>query len=162
MAQVDYYLKVDGAPGESMDAKHKDECEVLSFSFGATQSGSAAYGKGLGAGKVNMHDFSFVMKANKAGPKLFVKCATGEHIPKAILTCRKAGKDQQEYLKYTFSNLIVSSYTEAGQGGNDPIPLVSVSLNFSKLEVEYKEQNQDGSLGGVTKGTFDLKENKGS
>jgi type VI secretion system secreted protein Hcp len=162
MAQVDYFLKVDGAPGESMDDKHKDECEILSFSFGATQTGTAAFGKGLGAGKVQMHDFSFVMKANKAGPKLFLKCATGEGIPKAILVCRKAGKDQQDYLKYSFSDLIISSYQEAGQGGNDPIPLQSVSFNFSKIEIEYKEQNADGSLGGTTRAEFDLKKNKGN
>jgi len=162
MSQADYFLKVDGCPGESMDEKHKDECELLSFSFGASQTGSAAYGKGLGAGKVQMQDFLFVMKANKAGPKLFVKCATGEGIPKAVMTCRKAGKEQQDYLKYTFSDVIVSSYNEGGSGGSDPIPIQSVSLNFSKMEVEYKEQNPDGSLGGVTKGSFDLKANKGA
>ena len=162
MSQADYFLKVDGCPGESMDAKHPDECELLSFSFGASQTGSAAYGKGLGAGKVQMQDFLFVMKANKAGPKLFVKCATGEGIPKAVMTCRKAGKDQQDYLKYTFTDIIVSSYNEGGAGGSDPIPIQSVSLNFSKMEVEYKEQNPDGSLGGVTKGAFDLKTNKGT
>ena len=68
MSQADYFLKVDGAPGESMDDKHKDEIECISFGFGCSQTGSAAYGKGLGAGKVSMQDFSFVMKANKAGP----------------------------------------------------------------------------------------------
>lgn len=162
MSQADYYLKVDGAPGESMDEKHKDEIEILSFGFGASQTGSAAYGKGLGAGKVSMQDFSFVMKSNKAGPKLFVKCATGEGIPKAVLCCRKAGKEQQDYLKYTFTDLIISSYNEGGAGGSDPIPIQSVSFNFSKMEMEYKEQNADGSLGGVTKGSFDLKANKGA
>jgi len=161
MAQADYYLKIDGVPGESMDEKHKDEIECLSFGFAATQTGSAAYGKGLGSGKVSMHDFSFVMKACKAGPKLFVKCATGEGIKQAILTCRKAGKDQQDYLKYTFTDLIISSYNEGGAGGSDPIPVCSVSFNFSKMEMEYKEQNPDGSLAGVTKAHFDLKTNKG-
>jgi type VI secretion system secreted protein Hcp len=143
-----------------MDAKHPNECELLSFSFGAAQSGTPSYGKGLGAGKVQMHDFSFMMKANKAGPKLFELCATGAGIKQAILTCRKAGKDQQDYLKYTFSDIIVSSYTEGGAGGNDPIPIQSVSVAFSKLEIEYKEQNADGSLGGMVKGGFDLKTNQ--
>lgn len=159
MSQADYYLKIDGAPGESQADKKTDEIECITFGFHAHQTGSAAYGKGLGAGKVQMGDFSFHMKANKAGPKLFEKCATGEGIPKAVLTCRKAGKDQQDYLKYTFTDLIISSYSEAGQGGTDPIPIQSVSFNFSKVEMEYKEQNADGSLGGMTKGGFDLKKN---
>lgn len=160
MSQTDYFLKVDGAPGESMDSKHKDECELLSFRFGASQSGTPSYGKGIGAGKVTMHDFHFLMKANKAGPKLFEKCASGEHIKQAILTCRKAGKEQQDYLKYTFTDLIISSYNEGGTGGSDPIPVQEVSVAFAKLEIEYKEQNIDGSLGGMVKGSFDLKLNK--
>jgi type VI secretion system secreted protein Hcp len=161
MSQADYFLKVDGAPGESQDSKHSSEIEVLSFTFGASQVGSASYGKGLGAGKVSMQDFSFLMKANKAGPKLFLACAQGTHIKTAVLTCRKAGKDQQDYLKVTFTDLLVSSFNEAGSGGSDPIPMQSISLNFSKIEYEYKEQNADGSLGGVTKAHFDLKTNKG-
>lgn len=161
MSQADYFLKVDGAPGESMDKKHSGEIELISFGFGASQVGSASYGKGLGAGKVQMRDFSFVMKANKAGPKLFLACAQGTGIKTAVLTCRKAGKDQQDYLKVTFTDLLVSSYSEDGAGGTDPIPIQSISLNFSKIEYEYKEQNADGSLGGTTKSHFDLKTNQG-
>ena len=98
MALVDYFLKIDGCPGESMDAKHKDEIHILSFSFGASQSGTMAFGGGGGAGKVQMQDFHFMMNVNKASPVLFQKCATGEHIPKATLTARKAtGDDRSEY-----------------------------------------------------------------
>ena len=32
-------------------------------------------------------------------------CASGEHLKKAVLTCRKAGKEQQEYLKITFDDV---------------------------------------------------------
>ncbi len=102
------------------------------------------------------------MKANKAGPKLLVKCATGEGIPKAVFTARKAGKDQQDYLVYTFYELIISSYNEGGSGGSDPIPIQSVSFNFSKIEMEYKEQTAQGTLAGTVKTSFDLKANKGA
>src|SRR5262245_42206113 len=92
MAAVDYFLKLDGVPGESQDATHKDEIQVSSFSFGETQSGTMAFGGGGGAGKVQMQDFHFMMNVNKASPKLFLACTTGTHIKNAVLTARKAGK----------------------------------------------------------------------
>src|ERR1700681_1453495 len=100
---ADYFLKIDGIDGESHDSKHKDEIDLMSWSFGASQLGTHSAGGGGGAGKVSMQDFHFTMHVNKATPKLFLACATGEHIKKAVLTCRKAGKDQQEFQKVTFT-----------------------------------------------------------
>jgi type VI secretion system secreted protein Hcp len=77
MAAVDYFLKIDGIDGESQDAKHKNEIDLESFSWGATQGGTMAFGGGGGAGKVQMQDFHFVMRVNKASPKLFLACANG-------------------------------------------------------------------------------------
>jgi len=160
MAVVDFFLKIDGIDGESTDAKHKGEIDVESWSWGETNSGDAAERGGLGAGKVSAQDFHFVMKINKASPKTMEACASGEHIKKAVLTCRKAGKDQQEYLKITMSELIVSSYQTGGSGSNGIVPTDQSSLNFSKIEFEYKEQKPDGTLGGAVKGGWNLKENK--
>ncbi len=159
MAHVDYFLKVDGIEGESTDSKHKNEIDVESWSWGETNSGDAAHRGGMGAGKVALQDFHFVMRVNKSTPKLMEACATGQHIKKAILTCRKAGKDQQEYLKVTLSDFIVASYQSGGSRG-EVVPVDQVSLNFSKIEMEYKEQKPDGTLGGTVKGGWDAKENK--
>ncbi|HEU0139205.1 MAG TPA: type VI secretion system tube protein Hcp [Bryobacteraceae bacterium] len=157
---VDLYLKIDGIEGESMDSKHGKEIEVESFSWGETQSGTSTHGAGMGAGKVNMQDFHFVMRVNKSSPKLMLACASGEHIKSAILTCRKAGKDQQEFLKITFSDLLVSSYQTGAASGVDSIPMDQISLNYSKIEYEYKEQKADGTLAGAIKTGWDLKLNK--
>ena len=113
----------------------------------------------MGAGKVAMQDFHFVMRTNKATPKLMEACATGEHIKKAVLTCRKAGKDQQEYLKVTLSDLLISSFQTGGSSGN-VVPTDQCGLSFAKIEFEYKEQKPDGSLGGTVKGGWDVKANK--
>lgn len=158
---VDYFLKIDGIEGESADEKHKGEIDVLSWAWGASQSGSMQYGGGGGAGKVQMQDFSFTMRINKATPKLVLHCANGAHLKSAILTARKAGKDQQEYLKLTFTDLLVSSYQTGGSGDSDVVPIDSISLNFAKIEFEYKEQKADGTLGGPIKTHWDLKANKG-
>ncbi|MDR3719378.1 MAG: type VI secretion system tube protein Hcp [Bryobacteraceae bacterium] len=154
---VDFFLKIDGIPGESQDDKHKNEIDIMSWSWGETQTGTMSRGGGGGAGKVDMQDFHFVMQVNKATPKLILSCASGEHIKKAVLTCRKAGKTQQEFLIYTFSDLLVSSYQT---GGSSEIPAEQVSLNYSKMEVEYKAQKLDGSLDGGIKAGWDTKANK--
>jgi type VI secretion system secreted protein Hcp len=158
---VDYFLKIKGIEGESFDHKHKNEIDVLSFSWGETQTGTHSGGGGGGAGKVSMQDFHFVMKHNKASPKLMLACANGEHITEALLTCRKAGKEQQEYLKVTFSDILVSNYQTSGSGAGDVLPMEQISLNFTKVEIEYKEQKPDGSLGGAIKAHYDLKSSTG-
>src|SRR5690348_9578917 len=143
MAAVDYFLKIDGIEGESQDAKHKAEIDVQSWSWGETNMGTSAAGGGSGAGKVHMQDFHFTMHVNKSAPKLLLACASGQHIPKATLTCRKAGTDQQEFLVINFTDLLVSSYQTGGSSGGEVIPVDQISLNYSKIEYEYKEQKAD-------------------
>jgi len=159
MAQVDYFLKIDGIEGESTDDKHKNEIDVLSWSWGETNAGTHSGRGGGGAGKVTMQDFHFVMEANKSTPKLMLNCAAGQHIPKAVLVCRKAGGEQQEYLKITFSDMLISSYQTGGSSG-DVVPVDQVSLNFSKIEFEYKPQKAEGGLGSPVKAGWDVKANK--
>jgi type VI secretion system secreted protein Hcp len=158
MGAVDYFLKIDGVEGESQDSKHKSEIQLESWSWGETQSGSANKGVGLGAGKVVMQDFVFVKNVDKASPKLMLKCATGEHIPNVVLTCRKAGKDQQEFLKVFFKDTLISSCQISGTGNADIIPVENISLNFTAIKVEYREQKPDGTLGGSTVFEYDLKQ----
>ena len=155
---VDYFLKIDGIDGESKDSKHGGEIDLDSFSWGETQTGSHGFGGGGGAGKVQMQDFHFMMNVNKASPKLFLACATGTHIKNAVLVARKAGKDQQDYLKVTFNDLLVSSFQTNGDANANSLPVDSISLNFAEIEIEYKVQNVDGSLGASTKVKYNLKE----
>ncbi len=157
---VDYFLKIDGIEGESADAKHGKEIDILAWSWGESNSGGQAYGGGGGAGKVSMNDFTFTMRINKASPKLLLACASGEHIKSALLTCRKAGKEQQEYLKITFSELLISNYSTGGSAG-DEVPVDNISLNFAKIEYEYYPQKPDGTLDAKVPVHWNLKENKG-
>lgn len=160
MGAVDFFLKIDDIKGESSDSKHKDEIDVYSWSWGATQTGSSAHGGGAGTGKVSMNDFHFTMKANNASSPLFLACANGQHFKKADLTCRKAGKGQQEYLKIKLSDVIVSSYQVGGSSHSDELPVDQISLNFSKIEFGYAKQKPDGSLDGMTWKWYDQKKNE--
>jgi len=160
MAQVDYFLKIDGVDGESTDDKHKGEIELDSFSFGASNAGSFQSGGGGGSGKVIMADMHIVKKVDKASAKLFTSCATGEHLKTATLVCRKAGKDQQEFLTIVLSPILISGFQNGGSAGSDVIPMDQVSINYGKIEFKYKEQKPDGSLGGEVVGGWDVTTNK--
>jgi type VI secretion system secreted protein Hcp len=159
MAAVDYFLKLEGIEGESTDSKHKNEIDILSWSWGQTNAGAGHYGTGSGAGKVSMHDFNFTMRVNKASPKLMLACSTGKHISKAVLTCRKAGEEQQEYLKVTMSEVLVSSYQTGGSSG-EVVPVETIALNFSKIEQEYSPQDEKGKLTAAIKAGWNVKENR--
>jgi type VI secretion system secreted protein Hcp len=148
-AAVDYFLKIDGIPGESANEDHRAEIDVLSWSWGESQPGlrntaTASGGGGGGAGKVSMQDFHFTMKVNKATPKLMLACAKGEIIPSATLTLRRAsadpGGESFPYLKVTFTDLLISSYQTGGSAG-DVIPTDQISFNFTKIEMQYTVQD---------------------
>jgi type VI secretion system secreted protein Hcp len=156
---VDFFMKIDGIKGESKDHKFKDEIDILSWSFGASQSGTMAMGGGGGAGKVNMSDFSFNKRTDAASTVLFLKCATGFHIPSATLVARKAGGDQQEYMTVKLSDVLVSGFQSSGSDGSEG-SMDSVSLNFAKIEIEYKSQDEKGALGAAAKAGWDVKANK--
>jgi type VI secretion system secreted protein Hcp len=158
---IDYFLKIDGIPGESLDSKHKDEIDVQAWSWGEANPAppSAPGGGGGGAGKVQMQDFNFTANTSKASPNLMLACASGKHFKSAVLTARKAGKAQAEFLTFSLSDILVSTYQIGGSEG-DVVPMDSFSLNFSKIQVEYKQQKADGSLGASIKAGWDVKNNK--
>ena len=159
MALVDYFLKIDGVDGESADSKHKGEIELESWSFGVSNSGSAASGGGGGAGKASFQDLHFTTGVSKASPKLFLACASGDHIKQATLTCRKAGGDQQDFYIVKLSDVLVSSFEQAGSSSSDVVPTDQVSMNYAKIEVEYRPQRADGSLDAPVKAGWDLAKN---
>ena len=156
---VDMFLKLDGIDGESADSKHKNEIDIESFSWGASNTGAAGAGSGGGSGRVSMQDFSFVMRVNKASPKLFLACASGEHIKSALLTVRKAGSGQAEFFKVTMSDLLVSSWQQGASGADADVPMDQVSLNFSKVKVEYRMQDAKGGFGEAVSAGWDVRKN---
>ena len=158
-AAVDMFIKIDTIEGESTDKTHGKEIDVLSWSFGASQSGSMAMGGGAGSGKVVMQDFTFTKSVDKSSPKLFEALATGKHLKDATFVIRKAGGEPHEYLKFTFTDALISSYSTGGSSGDDR-PTESISLNFAQIKMSYVEQNADGRAGAATEFGWDLKANK--
>ena len=155
---VDIFAKLGDIKGESLDSKHKDEIEVLSYSWGVTNAGSMGHGSGGGEGKASFHDLSFVHNVDKASPVLMQACATGAHLKEATITHRKAGKEQHEYMIVKMNDVIVTGVTHGGSG--DSGHSENVSLSFAKVALEYKPQKPDGSLDAGIFFKYDLKAQK--
>jgi type VI secretion system secreted protein Hcp len=154
----DIFAKIGTIQGESTDVKHKNEIDVLAWSWGVTQSGSMAYGGAGGTRKASFNDFNFTHHVDKATPLLMKACATGTHIPDATITVRKAGKGQQEYLVIKMTDvLIVGAAVSVAEGTTGTAE--SVTLQFAKVDLEYKPQNADGSLGAGLHFKYDIKAN---
>lgn len=143
---VDMFIKIGDVGGESSDAKHKGEIDVLSWSWGMTQSGSAHGGGGAGAGKVNVQDLTFTKHVDSSTPKLMLACCNGKHYDQALLTVRKAGENPVEYIKIKLQDLIITSVSTGGSGGEDRLT-ENVSLNFAKVSVDYTPQDAKGAAG---------------
>jgi type VI secretion system secreted protein Hcp len=155
---TDIFAKIGDIKGESLDDKHKDEIEVLSFSWGVTNPAVVSGGGGGGAGKATFQDLSIVHHIDKASPHLFKACATGMHIKDAVITHRKAGKGQQEYLVVKMNDVIITGVSHGGATGQPYSE--SVTLAFAKVHLEYKPQKSDGSLDAGVHFKYDLKTNK--
>ena len=116
-----------------------------------------AYGGGGGAGKATFHDFAFVHRIDKASPLLMKACATGTHVKDAVITVRKAGKGQQEYLVIKLTDVLITSVTPSLDAG---VTSEGVTLQFAKVDLEYRPQKADGSLDAPVQFKYDLKANK--
>jgi type VI secretion system secreted protein Hcp len=155
---ADIFAKLGDIKGESLDDKHKDEIEVLSYSWGVSNSGSMASGSGGGEGKASFHDLSFVPNVDKASPVLLQYCANGTHMKDATITHRKAGKVQNEFMIVKLNDVIITGVTHGGSG--DGGHSENVSLSFAKVAIEYKPQKQDGTLDAGIHFKYDIKAQK--
>ena len=155
---VDMFLKIDDIKGDSADAKHKGEIEVLSWSWGITQTGTTHSGTGGGAGKANVQDITFTKWMDRASPALLKYCLSGKHIKEGHLTVRKAGEKPLEYVKITLKDAIISSIQTGGSGSDERLT-ETLGVNFSKVEFEYVPQKADGSGDSSTPITWNIAAN---
>lgn len=156
---VDMFLKIDGIKGEAADHKHKDEIDVLAWSWGASQSGTTHMGGGGGSGKANFQDISVTKWVDKSSHALLKAVSVGSHIKEVLLTVRKAGEKPLEYIKLTMKDCLISSISTGGSGGEDRLT-ENISINFANFQFEYTPQKPDGSGDSVLPFAFDIKTNE--
>jgi type VI secretion system secreted protein Hcp len=159
MAQ-DIFLKIVGIDGESQDASHENEIEVLAWRWAIQQQSSMHSGSGGGAAKASVADLIFDHDVDRASPNLMKYCFTGKHAEQARLTVRKAGGSPLEYLKITMHDVIISAIKSEGAASDETRCRETVSLSFARVTQEYIVQTAQGGSGGAVTAGFDIKRNR--
>lgn len=155
MATIDTHLKLDGVEGESTHKDHKGEIELLAWNWNVTNATTATSGGGSGKGKAEPGDLSFNHFYDKASPVIAKKCAQGVHFKEAVITARKSGEGQKDFLKITMKEVFITSAAPSGTGGGDITE--SVSMSYGSIDFSYKPQDDKGGLGGEVKFGWNVK-----
>jgi type VI secretion system secreted protein Hcp len=156
----DTFLDIAEVPGESTATGFVGKMEIMSWSWGATNSiNIGSHSGGAAGGKAQISSFNIMKQSDKASTLLFKACTTGQHFPKAIVTMRKAGGTggQQPFLMYTFEEVFVESIQWSGSTGGDDTPTESVSFVFGKVSVEYLAQDKAGKTSVAGQAAWDLR-----
>ena len=156
---VDMFIKIGDIDGESVDGKHGKEIDVLAWSWGMSNSGSAQTGGGAGSGKVNVQDISFTKYIDKSTPKLMLACCNGKHYDEALITVRKAGEKPVEYIKIKLTEVLITSISTGGSGGEDRLT-ENVTLNFAEFKLDYTPQDSKGAAGTAIPVSWDIAGNE--
>lgn len=154
---IDTHIKFDGVDGESTHEDHKKEIEVLSWSWGVSNA-SALGGGGSGKGKAQPGDLHLNKIYDKASPVLAKKCAQGVHFPTVVLTARKSGEGQKDFLKVTMKEVFITTVQNAA-GGEGEI-MENISLSYADIEFAYKAQDEKGGTTGEVKFGWNVKTTK--
>jgi len=154
---IEYHLKFGDIKGESAATKHKEEIEVLSWSWGASNP-TTIVGTGMSAGKVSLTDLSFTKRVDKASPKLLEMCVTGKHVDNVTLSCSKqtGGKTPEDFLIIKMEEVYVSSHQCGGSSGED-VGTESLTLTYGKINYDYKQQDKSGTLTSAGNIEYDLR-----
>jgi type VI secretion system secreted protein Hcp len=155
MAGIDSFMKLDKVQSESTKKGHEKEIDVLSWTWGVSNSSSlGGGGSGLSRGKAMPAELHFTHRYDSASPTIAQKCANGSHFDTALLTCRQAGGEQQEFLKVTLTHAIITNVSPAASEGGEVIE--AVSMMYNKVKYEYKPMDSTGKLGGAIVFEFDV------
>jgi type VI secretion system secreted protein Hcp len=139
----DAFLSVDGIKGESTDAYHKDEIELVGWSWGATEVLILSGGGGATAGKPKFTDLVVTKAVDKASPLLLRACLKGKHIKEVVLTQRKPGTGKLNFLAITLKDVLVTSLNDV-ESNAAPRPMETVQFNFTKVIYEFVPQKPNG------------------
>src|SRR5262245_1779679 len=152
-------MKLGDLKGDSQVKGFEDQIQLLAWSWGMSQSGTTHIGSGGGAGKVNVNDLSFTHFVDAATPNLMLACCKGTHYPEATITMRKAGGDPLPFLTIQLTDLIVTSVSDGGSGGEEQLT-ENVTVNFAAFEVSYQAQDNKGAKkGGAVTIKYDIAKN---
>jgi len=144
------FLKIDGVPGESLNDKHQNEIDVVSFAWGVGPNDARK--------PVTCPTTLTITKLfDAASPPLTLAALTKQRFGAARLAVQKTGTGTApfDFLKITLGNVGVSRY-QTGGSDTDTALVESLELSFSTVTVEYTPAKPDGTPGTPTSFTYDV------
>ena len=156
LGAVDMFIKIEGVNGESTDRDHQGWIEVQSFSWG---SSGGAEPRGVSAPDPGAPGSLSITKfMDKASPSLLRACLTGGSLGDAEVHWMQTSPGRNDYPVYFLRNVTLSSC--GGSGGEDR-PTENVTLNFSKIDIEYRPFDRGGRGRGTGRDPFSIAGNGG-
>ncbi|HEY3000096.1 MAG TPA: type VI secretion system tube protein Hcp [Acidimicrobiales bacterium] len=153
-----WFLDLDGIDGGSTDTHHVGDIDVLVWSWGLAQRApTPGSGSGAGAGRAAFEDLHVTAPTSVATPKLFLTCATGRHIPTAVLAGERGGK-AGVFLRIKLADVLLTSVHLGDDAGGGP-PTDQFALSYAKIEVTFTPVTASGAAGTPVTAGFDVKQN---
>jgi len=144
-------LKFEGPElkGESKVAKHEEELDILSYSWGVMQPSAGPTGEGSGASTAQFQSLTVTKYIDKSSPTLMLKCANGQHFEKATMVVREVGGDATvDYLTIELVHVIIIGYSTSASGGGDK-GMENVTLGARQIKIIYKTQDTAAGVEGA-------------
>jgi type VI secretion system secreted protein Hcp len=157
-AHAETFLKIEGIKGESLDKKHKDEIEILSFTQSFINTYDGAIGGGGGAGKVQCGAVTMMKSIDSSSPLLLKGVATGQHYKEAVITFR-SGNTASEYYVIRMQDLLISELSQTDSADPNRI-FEKLVLNARSFEFKYSPTTVKGELGAPVSFKWDCAANK--
>src|SRR5262245_27111296 len=157
-------LALQGIPGDSAieiplgsGAGSIRAIDVASFSWGVANPVTALT-TGLSTGKPGFTDFTVALVGGREVPELFLRTATGQHIPLAkFVVFDNTGDQVAPRYELTFTDVVLSAFQSSGASGGEI--LHSVSFAYAQLELKVYFQLPNGQMTSESR-TYSLVENK--
>ena len=148
---AEYYLEIvtrmgGKIKGESLSNLCKDQIQVRNFVIGMESPDSRTDGISRAAGRVQLETAEFEFIASAATAPLVSTICQNDQIKNATLSCCKAGHNGKTgiYMQWRFNDARLISYHQTGDGDE---PREKIRIAYAGIEICYKQQKGDGSLG---------------
>src|ERR1700741_940282 len=154
-------MKLDPAiPGTSTMDKFAQQIELLSFSHGvAMQITGDISNTERTSGKPNHPELTATKYLAQSSPKLNEACCKGDNFKSVEVTVGRNDKGAViPLIKYTLKNVVLSSVSIGGGGGDKPVE--TVTLNYNHITWDFTSQKAAGAKEGHVPGKWDLALNK--
>jgi len=144
--------------GEAKDKSHVDWIELQTCSWSHSRTISAGVKSSQRSrGETFFNDISITSMMHKGSMKIQQYAATGKVMKKVEIHFCRSGADGESgletYLTIKLDDCLLTQYSTAISG--EEVPYENYALNFTKVEMEYKEADSKGKMTTASAFTFD-------